>query len=97
MSQFQTCMSPDKFLEVAFFVSCVALIVLVTKACVESEWETKQLAKLFVLFVDVGDGFLEMAIDCIGLEKHISQRANARKVSVSTCSSIDSANRSAST
>jgi hypothetical protein len=64
-------MSPDKFFEAAFFVSCVALILLVTEdvACVERVKE-HQLAKFFMLFVNACNGFFEMAIHRIGLRTH---------------------------
>ena len=59
-------MSPDKFLDAAFLVSCVAL-----GACEEGINLIRlknQPAQFFVFFVDVGNGFFEMAVDRIGLK-----------------------------
>ena len=58
----------------------------------------KQPAQFFVFFVDVGNGFFEMAVDRIGLKYSVcvgNQWVNAS--CAFTCSSIDSAKRSAST
>ncbi len=95
VSLFQTWISPDKFLEAAFLVSCVAL-----RACeagLNLILLKNQPAQFFVFFVDVGNCFFEVAVDCIGLRENVCKGYQCEASWMFTCSSIDSARRSAST
>ena len=66
-------MSPDKFLEVAFFVICVALIMLVVQDDVNASSRGGEPAQFFVFFVDACNAFFEMAINRVGLKELMIQ------------------------